>query len=81
MEREGDERWGESFECCGGYGEIGGAVFEGDGGDEAERGVGVAGYDGDWEFGGGTVVAWVFYGGNLERFESFELFWDKVTFV
>ncbi|KAF3522569.1 hypothetical protein F2Q69_00047769, partial [Brassica cretica] len=42
VEREGDERWGESFECCGGYGEIGGAVFEGDGGDEAERGVGVA---------------------------------------
>ncbi|KAH0920892.1 hypothetical protein HID58_020910 [Brassica napus] len=34
-EREGDERCGESSECC-----------EGDGGYEAELGAGITGYDG-----------------------------------
>ena len=44
-EREGDERRGESSECCGGDGERGGAVCEGNGGDETALGAGIAGYD------------------------------------
>lgn len=78
VEREGGEGGGKGFEGCGGDGEIGGAVCEGEGGDEAEWGAGVAGYDGGGGFFGGggvVVVAGVLEGGDVEGFEGFELLW------
>lgn len=64
-ERERDERWGESFECCGGDGEIGATVCEGDRGD-MQNGelVSQVTMVRMWGFGRGTVIARVFDGGK-----------------
>lgn len=48
------ERCRESPECCGGDGESGGAICEGDGGGDAELVAVVAGYDN----GGGLEEGW-----------------------